>query len=234
MSTRNHDLPPTADGSVPSTAAFVISVAARLVGVHEQTLRYYERAGLVQPARSKGRIRLVLGPRPGARPPDSPPDRGPGGQPGRRRSDHSAHGSYPRARIGSRIASGRGREPAASYGEATMNLNKLTEKAQEAIVAAQRLAESKGNTQLEPEHLLDALVTQEGGIVPAVLEQAGRGTGRDRSRAAVRDLPASRASPAVASRCSSPPASGASSRRPRPRPSASRTTTSRPSTSCSR
>jgi MerR family transcriptional regulator/heat shock protein HspR len=46
------------DGSLPSNAAFVISVAARLVGVHEQTLRYYERAGLVEPARSKGRIRL--------------------------------------------------------------------------------------------------------------------------------------------------------------------------------
>jgi MerR family transcriptional regulator/heat shock protein HspR len=43
---------------LPSNAAFVISVAARLVGVHEQTLRYYERAGLVEPARSKGRIRL--------------------------------------------------------------------------------------------------------------------------------------------------------------------------------
>jgi ATP-dependent Clp protease ATP-binding subunit ClpB len=54
-----------------------------------------------------------------------------------------------------------------------MNLNKLTEKAQEAIAAAQRLAESKGNTQLEPEHLLAALVAQEGGIVPAVLEQLG-------------------------------------------------------------
>jgi len=44
--------------TLPSNAAFVISVAARLVGVHEQTLRYYERAGLVEPARSKGRIRL--------------------------------------------------------------------------------------------------------------------------------------------------------------------------------
>jgi MerR family transcriptional regulator/heat shock protein HspR len=43
---------------LPSNAAFVISVAARLVGVHEQTLRYYERAGLLEPARSKGRIRL--------------------------------------------------------------------------------------------------------------------------------------------------------------------------------
>jgi MerR family transcriptional regulator/heat shock protein HspR len=46
------------DGGLPANAAFVISVAARLVGVHEQTLRYYERAGLVEPARSKGRIRL--------------------------------------------------------------------------------------------------------------------------------------------------------------------------------
>jgi MerR family transcriptional regulator/heat shock protein HspR len=46
------------EGSLPANAAFVISVAARLVGVHEQTLRYYERAGLVEPARSKGRIRL--------------------------------------------------------------------------------------------------------------------------------------------------------------------------------
>ena len=43
---------------LPPDAAFVISVAARLVGVHEQTLRYYERAGLLEPARSKGRIRL--------------------------------------------------------------------------------------------------------------------------------------------------------------------------------
>lgn len=43
---------------LPPNAAFVISVAARLVGLHEQTLRYYERAGLVEPARSKGRIRL--------------------------------------------------------------------------------------------------------------------------------------------------------------------------------
>ena len=43
---------------LPANAAFVISVAARLIGVHEQTLRYYERAGLVEPARSKGRIRL--------------------------------------------------------------------------------------------------------------------------------------------------------------------------------
>ena len=37
---------------------YVISVAARLLEVHPQTLRYYERAGLLQPSRSKGNIRL--------------------------------------------------------------------------------------------------------------------------------------------------------------------------------
>ena len=33
---------------------FVISVAAKMIGVHAQTLRYYERAGLVDPSRSDG------------------------------------------------------------------------------------------------------------------------------------------------------------------------------------
>jgi MerR family transcriptional regulator/heat shock protein HspR len=37
---------------------YVISVAAKIVGMHAQTLRYYERAGLLRPSRSRGRIRL--------------------------------------------------------------------------------------------------------------------------------------------------------------------------------
>jgi len=37
---------------------YVISVAARLLEVHPQTLRYYERAGLLKPIRSSGKIRL--------------------------------------------------------------------------------------------------------------------------------------------------------------------------------
>ena len=37
---------------------FVISVAARMIQVHTQTLRYYEREGLLEPARSRGNIRL--------------------------------------------------------------------------------------------------------------------------------------------------------------------------------
>lgn len=39
-------------------AFYVISVAARLVGMHQQTLRYYERAGLIQPTRTRGNIRM--------------------------------------------------------------------------------------------------------------------------------------------------------------------------------
>ena len=37
---------------------YVISVAARMCGVHPQTLRHYERIGLVSPARTGGNIRL--------------------------------------------------------------------------------------------------------------------------------------------------------------------------------
>ena len=37
---------------------FVISVAARIVGVHAQTLRYYERVGLIWPSMTMGRQRL--------------------------------------------------------------------------------------------------------------------------------------------------------------------------------
>src|SRR5690606_13225208 len=38
--------------------AYIISVAARMLGLHAQTLRYYERVGLIVPSRSRGRIRL--------------------------------------------------------------------------------------------------------------------------------------------------------------------------------
>jgi ATP-dependent Clp protease ATP-binding subunit ClpB len=52
-----------------------------------------------------------------------------------------------------------------------MNLNKYTEKAQEAVLAAQRLAEQSNHAQIEPEHLLLALVEQGDGIVPALLRK---------------------------------------------------------------
>jgi MerR family transcriptional regulator/heat shock protein HspR len=37
---------------------YVISVAARMVGMHAQSLRNYERVGLIRPGRSQGRVRL--------------------------------------------------------------------------------------------------------------------------------------------------------------------------------
>lgn len=42
----------------PASAVYVISVAATMVGSHPQTLRTYERLGLVRPARTSGGIRL--------------------------------------------------------------------------------------------------------------------------------------------------------------------------------
>lgn len=37
---------------------FQISIVSRMVGIHQQTIRQYERIGLIQPARSGGNTRL--------------------------------------------------------------------------------------------------------------------------------------------------------------------------------
>jgi len=52
-----------------------------------------------------------------------------------------------------------------------MNLNKYTEKAQEAVLGAQQLAERTNHPQIEPEHLLYTLIDQRGGVVPDVLRK---------------------------------------------------------------
>ena len=85
-----------------------------------------------------------------------------------------------------------------------MNINRLTQKAQEAIVAAQQLAERAGNPELEPEHLLLTLVEQNEGVVPALLHKvdvdpASLAAG---TRAALQRLPSTTggASPAPSSR----------------------------------
>ncbi|MFC1911309.1 MerR family transcriptional regulator [Chloroflexota bacterium] len=41
-----------------SKPRYVISIAARMIGIEAHTLRYYERLGLVEPERSSGNIRL--------------------------------------------------------------------------------------------------------------------------------------------------------------------------------
>ena len=50
--------PSNADGVNDDEPCYVISVASRMVGVHAQTLRTYERIGLLTPARSRGSIRM--------------------------------------------------------------------------------------------------------------------------------------------------------------------------------
>ena len=47
-----------ADDQRDDEPCYVISIAARMVGMHAQTLRYYERAGLLTPSRSRGSRRL--------------------------------------------------------------------------------------------------------------------------------------------------------------------------------
>ena len=42
------------DRPLPDQAVYVISVAAELSGMHPQTLRIYERRGLLDPARTAG------------------------------------------------------------------------------------------------------------------------------------------------------------------------------------
>ena len=54
-----------------------------------------------------------------------------------------------------------------------MRLDKFTVKAQEALQAAQSLADQKGHQALEPEHLLLALLQQREGVVSPLLGKLG-------------------------------------------------------------
>jgi len=54
-----------------------------------------------------------------------------------------------------------------------MNLNKFTEKAQEAVLAAPQLASALNHAQVEPEHLLVTLAEQQNGVVPSVFRRLG-------------------------------------------------------------
>ena len=50
-----------------------------------------------------------------------------------------------------------------------MNLDKYTQKSQEAILAAQHLTQEYHHQAIEPLHLLMALLVQEEGVVPALV-----------------------------------------------------------------
>src|SRR5436305_1420916 len=53
-----------------------------------------------------------------------------------------------------------------------MKIERFTDKAREAIHEASEIAQAHNNNQIEVEHLLDALLTQEGGVVPQVIQKA--------------------------------------------------------------
>ena len=57
-----------------------------------------------------------------------------------------------------------------------MNAQKFTKKALEAVNAAQSIALENQNMQIMPEHLLYALVDQEGGLIPQLLKKMGKDT----------------------------------------------------------
>ncbi len=53
-----------------------------------------------------------------------------------------------------------------------MDFNRFTEKLQDAVQAAQSVAIQHGNQQIDTEHLLLALLDQEGGLAPSILNKA--------------------------------------------------------------
>ena len=54
-----------------------------------------------------------------------------------------------------------------------MDMSTFTRRSQEAVSLAQEVALRSGHQQVEAEHLLAALLTQDGGLAPRILEQAG-------------------------------------------------------------
>jgi ATP-dependent Clp protease ATP-binding subunit ClpB len=57
-----------------------------------------------------------------------------------------------------------------------MRLDQFTVKAQDAITSAQTVAEKRDHPEVTPEHLLQTLVSQEGGVVPAAFGKMGLNT----------------------------------------------------------
>jgi ATP-dependent Clp protease ATP-binding subunit ClpB len=61
----------------------------------------------------------------------------------------------------------------AKWSEAMSDIDKMTVKSQEAMQAAAKMAEDRGHSAVEPEHLFYQLVKQADGIVPSLLSAAG-------------------------------------------------------------
>ena len=175
-----------------SQGVFMISVAARLAGMHPQTLRVYEARGLIKPARSPKQTRLY-----------SQRDverlrriqelttefgmnlagvervleleerwrRCAALRPCSARCSRGSTRST--AHTSGSSSAGSHRRTQRHSGETTMQADKFTIKSQEAIQAAQRLAHERGNPEITPEHLLAVLLEQDGGIVVPLLAKLG-------------------------------------------------------------
>src|SRR5262245_42174025 len=72
-----------------------------------------------------------------------------------------------------------------------MDINKLTEKAREAVIAAQGFAGEQNHAEVTPEHLLVALVEQSGGIVPSIVRKLALDPARvaAEARSLIKSLP---------------------------------------------
>ena len=116
-----------------------------------------------------------------------------------------------------------------------MQPDRFTIKSQEAIQAAQRLADDRRNPQVTPEHLLSVLLEQDAGVVVPVLQQARRRRGADPRATSTRHSTASRRS-VRAARPRAPASELVAVLRAAEQGDAraSTTSTSRPSTCCSR
>ena len=52
-----------------------------------------------------------------------------------------------------------------------MNISKFTQKSIEAVLACEKLAYEYGNQEIDQEHLMEALITQEDGLIPKLIEK---------------------------------------------------------------
>ena len=54
-----------------------------------------------------------------------------------------------------------------------MNINKFTQKSLQAVQDCEKIAMDYGNQEIEQEHLLYALLTQDDGLIPKMIEKMG-------------------------------------------------------------
>src|SRR5918996_1108924 len=124
-------------------AVYIISVAAELAGVHPQTLRIYERKGLLRPARTAGNTRRFS-------------DR-----------DNARLARIQAAtwcRCGARDCRG---------SEAEMDPARLTLRSRQDLGDAQGVAIQRNHPRVEPEHVLFVLLSDPDGVLYPVLHAAG-------------------------------------------------------------